>query len=745
MQSELHESEVLDMQCIQGHPWREAGMILRVDQPMYRMATVALYLLINQWHESLQWIGSPGLTRGSVRRWCETICIADFHVIQRSLDVARQYLLSELEVPAVDLRVGRYDRVKAAIKAEGGVPAVVSLLKPLYCVLSEKEEQSDPIWRDIFRELYQCLCLILRVNLFSAESRTSYVMQDVEDASLFNTKLGVSQVSIERRSDQIRKYLDLDISLAQSPPLSPWCRDWITDALYGFIEPAQTELSPIHFGFSGGATAECPRGTHELDKCVMMMRTGYDPYLFNMAEDLCNFDFTQCFPCFDSYEYEHAREIGSAKGAFVPKSYKADRFITQEPTQKVWFQQGLAWELNDYICHKSPSFRGRFDSVYGPDNNRQCALDGSVFGSMATLDLSSASDSVTLAHIESGFAHLPRLLEALRLARSSSVVIDDKVTGIHTEHICNKYAGMGNPLTFKLEVIVFSAIVCEAIHLEGQDWQSIRWMIVGDDILVQREYAQAVIDRLEYYGFIVNSDKSFFRVTRHHFRESCGMHAVDGLDVTPVYLPRSMCDWRKPTTLEVRKGKLMSTWPVQAIAVANDCLNSNLRLVRRAILAYMRDTLPQTFLPPFCTLYQSGGVRSAEPSNFHLKQVEAGRRPSRFQQLDLSQKKYWIGYLDVTYKYYYYTFIKRSLPCTKWHTLSGDYRRIAQCYRTLSSPWELHWFRRAAHLSDTERLAAVGISADMRANLLPDTTSSEYLLGSKPVLVWRSKPNVVCS
>jgi hypothetical protein len=53
--------------------------------------------------------------------------------------------------------------------------------------------------------------------------------------------------------------------------------------------------------------------------------------------------------------------------------------------------------------------------------------------------------------------------------------------------------------------------------------------VYGDDIIVPVEFALAVHDELENFGFRVNVDKSFWT---GKFRESCGKEYYDGHDIT---------------------------------------------------------------------------------------------------------------------------------------------------------------------------------------------------------------------
>jgi hypothetical protein len=71
--------------------------------------------------------------------------------------------------------------------------------------------------------------------------------------------------------------------------------------------------------------------------------------------------------------------------------------------------------------------------------------------------------------------------------------------------------------------------------LRPSDWndraQYIR--VFGDDIIITEPAVGHLYRLLEEVGLKVNKEKSF---SRGQFRESCGMDAYDGVDVTPGYI-----------------------------------------------------------------------------------------------------------------------------------------------------------------------------------------------------------------
>lgn len=173
------------------------------------------------------------------------------------------------------------------------------------------------------------------------------------------------------------------------------------------------------------------------------------------------------------------------------------------------------------------------------------ACIGSEDGSLATLDLSEASDRVGNWLVEELFEFFPFLSEALQATRSRSVRLPSgEVMQLR------KFASMGSALTFPIEAIVFTAIVIEAV-LSASSRRITRRNIMllhdqvrvyGDDIIVPTPYAESVIESLEAFGLKVNRRKSF---QNGWFRESCGAEFWKGLDVSIVRSRRAIPQSRR--------------------------------------------------------------------------------------------------------------------------------------------------------------------------------------------------------
>nr|UJQ84995.1 MAG: hypothetical protein 3 [Leviviridae sp.] len=240
----------------------------------------------------------------------------------------------------------------------------------------------------------------------------------------------------------------------------------------------------------------------------------------------------------------------------VPKTDKTARIIAEEPTGMQYIQQGIFLQfLNCFQNSRKsrPPYGGKrcdlgVDLVGLEDQepNRLLALKGSCDGSLATLDLSEASDRVLNEHVVLLFERFPRLSAAVQATRSTKA----RVPGFGVLPLA-KFSSMGSALCFPVEAMVFTTIIVLAIQAERKVpldrafISSLRGQVrvYGDDIIVPIDCVQRVIEYLEAFGLKVNTHKSFWN---GKFRESCGGDFYDGEWVTPIRLrkelPRSLAD-----------------------------------------------------------------------------------------------------------------------------------------------------------------------------------------------------------
>lgn len=199
----------------------------------------------------------------------------------------------------------------------------------------------------------------------------------------------------------------------------------------------------------------------------------------------------------------------------VPKKTDIDRVACKEPDINMFLQKGIGSHFRRGLLRQGINLNDQ-------TKNRSLARVGSIDNSLSTLDLSSASDSVSRELV---FQLLPVTWYTLLDAVRSPVTIIDGV-----EHRNEMFSSMGNGFTFELESLIFWALTKTTAYCEG-----VRGVIsvYGDDIICPRGIAHELSWVLNYFGFQVNPDKSHISGP---FRESCGGHYYNGFDVTPFYI-----------------------------------------------------------------------------------------------------------------------------------------------------------------------------------------------------------------
>jgi hypothetical protein len=219
-----------------------------------------------------------------------------------------------------------------------------------------------------------------------------------------------------------------------------------------------------------------------------------------------------------------------AKVIAVPKDTRGPRLICVHPAEAIWIQQGLRRELERAIALPRTSWgpwpKGH---VHFDDQsvNGKIALLSSRSRRYATLDMKEASDRISEPLVQALFGAKYKYFgccraQKFRIPRLGSL---QNLTGdIYS------YAPMGNATTFPVQSLVFWAICVASLQRQGFH-QPGAVFVFGDDIIIPAECAEAVVDDLESFGLLVNRTKSFWRGA---FRESCGVDAFNGVDVTPV-------------------------------------------------------------------------------------------------------------------------------------------------------------------------------------------------------------------
>jgi hypothetical protein len=247
----------------------------------------------------------------------------------------------------------------------------------------------------------------------------------------------------------------------------------------------------------------------------------------------------RCAELLRSYSYGDPSIVRGNRLSFVPKTNETRRTICTEPSLNMFFQLGLGEWISERLRDKLG-----LDLATQPDKNRRLAKVGSRSGRYFSLDLSSASDSLSLGMIRELF---PRDFVAwLELFRSpESTLPDGRIVNL------GMVSTMGNGFTFPLQTLLFSACVIACYRVHGIKYRNPCFKttncptfgVFGDDILADRRIYRSLVSLLTLLGFTVNHDKTFFEGP---FRESCGGDYLRGRDVRGVYVkslstPQARC------------------------------------------------------------------------------------------------------------------------------------------------------------------------------------------------------------
>jgi len=303
---------------------------------------------------------------------------------------------------------------------------------------------------------------------------------------------------------------------------------WGTDGSHLDCKVYDGHLVPKH---GPGKTADRITGNGKFDCDTWYTRLeGYFP---SGDYRIANYGFQYVL---DGVTFVEPEAEMPVKVVSVPKTLKTPRIIAMEPTCMQYAQQSLMEVIVDRL-EQSDLLQGSIGFTK-QEPNQVYARIGSVDRSLATIDLSEASDRVSnllVLRMLRPFPHLSGAVQACRSTRAN-------VPGFGNISL-SKFASMGSALCFPMEAMVFLTIICIAFEeklnrpLVKKDLLSFlkKVRVYGDDLIVPVDLVRHVVDVLTRYGLKVNSRKSFWT---GRFRESCGKDYYGGSDVSVTYLRR---------------------------------------------------------------------------------------------------------------------------------------------------------------------------------------------------------------
>ncbi len=389
--------------------------------------------------------------------------------------------------------------------------------------------------------LRQILCLGKKIEVPCSKSRTAQAIKDYIDVErqLVGPTLTWGLDSLD--SLGVRSRVHLCDSLADDLPLYPeynigrnardklllqrcqqvadvvseWLGTFCPDC---FIEANRSEARRLGLRHGPGAVAE---------------KSGrfFDKYRFSnwsaKLQSMYPWETTGKMPN-DSKDKPQNHEV-PARLICVPKTAKGPRIIAAEPSEHMFTQNLFATWLIESI-NSSPL--GKFIDLRDQTKSGSLVLKASLDQSLATIDLSSASDRLSLWVIERLFRKNPSLTTAIHATRTRWLRLPN---GEALE--LKKFASQGTALTFPVQTLAFLIIAIAACSDKAiKDPRDLRKLVgkvrvYGDDIIIPTHGYADTVALLTTLQLKVNPEKSF---SRGYFRESCGVDAFKGYDITPI-------------------------------------------------------------------------------------------------------------------------------------------------------------------------------------------------------------------
>lgn len=393
-----------------------------------------------------------------------------------------------------------------------------------------------------FRFLYQCGEYILRGKSISLD----LVTQQKAEYLAFE--------------EDLKAHHPQETALAELEAVAALCfREGDEDFL-------RSHLIPQH---SAGAIANWSRGVSALAKHSMVK---FPKKTLKVLPELAQFAL---FPSVDVQGVQpQASEIVN-----VPKNLLKDRLISKEEVSMQYAQHAVQHAFTKLFEEPGTIWHDHIDLSDAPANGRLAAI-GSVTGDYASVDLSSASDSVSVFHIGRLPRAYRRILCAVRCAKTS-------FKGTIVPLL--KYAPMGSATCFPTEcMIFFMAALMAIVRYHRLSFKTLtradlyrlaaqsRFRIYGDDIIIETRYVVHLYDVLDELKFIVNKRKSYTQRKVLTFRESCGYEYLNGTDVAPLRTARQRGRWLNRITQADQLSKIVEYHNL----AASHCLRALMRVWR---------------------------------------------------------------------------------------------------------------------------------------------------------------------
>lgn len=235
----------------------------------------------------------------------------------------------------------------------------------------------------------------------------------------------------------------------------------------------------------------------------------------------------------DRHEAITASSLLTSRFKFVHKDFGKARGICIEQLEIQWLQQAVRMGLTA-IIENHPLTKG-YVNFTDQSINGLLALQASSISSVvkrATIDMSEASNRISRKLVEYVYGENKELLLTLLCLSTRVIELPQDLSPTKKFLETNMFAPMGSAICFPVMGLLHYAIVKAIISTYSQRHiNDVEVWVFGDDIIIPQEHAEKVFEVLPAFGMKLNRDKSFVKSL---FRESCGVHAYNGRNITPV-------------------------------------------------------------------------------------------------------------------------------------------------------------------------------------------------------------------
>lgn len=375
---------------------------------------------------------------------------------------------------------------------------------------------------------------LVNLDVDPSHYNSAWDFRDAYQATKFLSKNSFLPLSVDRKEVALKKFDQMEELCKQTnrrfrtpelDPFSNWSNVSLLNAMRQKISKVLGACDPeTVFGSAnwGPGVSTLLKGSRVSSTNKFQCETGITRDLFSLMfvpeVPYETGPFGQAYPLWN----DHLMLIGGPTYEIgnvvitVPKNAKTDRVIAVEPGINLWFQKGIGTTIRQRL------------GMHGIDLahqsvNQRLARVGSLTSELATVDFSSASDSISLELVRNVLP--PDWFFWLNACRSQYGVSKSG------PRLWEKFSSMGNGFTFELESLIFFAAaiaVCEHLKLPTDQIS-----VYGDDVILPTQCFDLFASFSRYLGFEVNLSKSY---STGYFRESCGAYWYDGVDVQPIYL-----------------------------------------------------------------------------------------------------------------------------------------------------------------------------------------------------------------